>query len=195
MAMTESARGPSDIVFYTEHAFVEPEVGPTPDTEFVRSQLTLTVAPRNATVDLSWERIQRMLSDRRVVPQRLLCHDDVNGYLVALPPALEQCADSVKTLYLDCWALRGLQDWFGALSVLTFLVLEGGNGAYFVALPECMGGLSSLTFLTLEMFQIMESLPTSLAQLTELHTLVIRECPMLSVALDLLPSLTVLTVV
>jgi len=74
-------------------------------------------------------------------------------------------------------------------------VLEGGDGAYFVALPECMGGLASLTFLNLDMFPIMQSLPTSLAQLTELQTLVIRECPMLSVALDLVPSVTVLTVV
>jgi len=193
--MTESTRAPSDIVFYTEHAFVEPEVGPTADTQTVRSQLTLTVAPSNATVDLSWERIQRMLSDRRVVPQRLLCVDDVNGYLVAVPPALEQCAGSVQTLFLDCFALRGLPDWFGAFSLLTNLVLEGGDGAYFVALPECMGGLASLTFLELDMFPIMQSLPTSLAQLTELQTLVIRECPMLSVALDLVPSVTVLTVV
>jgi len=64
-----------------------------------------------------------------------------------------------------------------------------------VALLECMGGLASLTFLNLDMFPIMESLPTSLAQLTELHTLVIRECPMLSVTLDLVPGVTVLTVV
>ena len=138
--MTESTRGPSDIVFNTEHAFVEPEVGPTADTETVRSQLPLTVAARNATVDLSWERIQRMLSDRRVVPQRVLCVDNVNGYLVALPPALEQCAESVQKLYLDCFALRGLPDWFGAFSLLTSLVLEGVCGTDFVALQECMGG-------------------------------------------------------
>ena len=191
--MQESARGPSDIVFHTWHAFTEPEAGPTPDTKFMGSQFTLTVAPRNATVDLSWARIQRMLSDRRVVPQRLLCHDNVYGYLEALPPALEQCADSVETMYLDCFALRGLPNWFGSFSVLRFLVL--GDGEDFEALPECMGGLTSLTYLNLEEFPIMESLPTSLAQLTRLHTLEIRECPMLIVALDLVPSLTVLTVV
>ena len=81
--------------------------------------------------------------------------------------------------------------------MLTFLVLRGGDGdgPDFEALPECMGGLSSLTYLNLEEFPIMESLPTSLAQLTELLTLEIRECPMLIVALDLVPSLTVLAVV
>ena len=192
--MTESTSGPSDIVFYTQHAFVGPE-GPTPDTETVRSELTLTVAARNATVDLSWERIQRMLSDRQVVEQRVRCVDDINGCLLALPPALEHCAERVQKLYLDCFDLRGLPDWFGAFSLLTSLVLEGGGGTDFVALPECMGGLASLTFLNLDMFSVMESLPASLAQLTELHTLVIRECPMLSVALDLVPGVTVLTVV
>ena len=103
--MTESTRGPSNVVFYTQHAFVGPE-GPTADTETVRSQLTLTVAARNATVDLSWERIQRMLSDRRVVEQRVRCVDDVNGCLLALPPALEQCAERVQKLYLDCFTRR-----------------------------------------------------------------------------------------
>ena len=159
--MTQSTRGPSHIVFYTQHAFVGAE-GPAPNTETVRSQLTLTVAPRNATVNLSWGRIQRMLSDRWH-EQRVLCVDDVNGYLQALPPALEQCAESVQVLYLDCFALRGLPDWFGAFSLLTSLVLEGGDGTDFVALPESMGGLASLMFLCLDMFQVMRSLPTSLA--------------------------------
>ena len=69
------------------------------NTKTVRSHLTFTVAPHNATVDLSWGRIQRMLSDRRE-EQRVLCVDDVHGYLQALPPALEQCAEIVQVLYL-----------------------------------------------------------------------------------------------
>ena len=84
-----------------------------------------------------------------------------------MPEDLLHLKERLTHLELGCAALTSVPSWLGELGNLETLILDGCN-YQLTALPEVFSTMPKLRTLVLANFRPMQTLPSSLAKLTDL---------------------------